>query len=183
MAEETKGTAAEPEPKHPQGAEEEPKTAQELRDEVVKLKAESRKWEERAKKNKEAADRLASLEEEHTASTNELEKATARAEKAESELAKLKAVQKRADAVNKAAKDHGVDAELLAAMSGEDDESIEANAKLLKEKFAKVPKYPDVNDSGTTDTPRLTKKEILSMKGKERFDAIKENASLFRKDS
>lgn len=97
-------------------------------------KAEARKWQTRANN-----DRKAWQEAE--------EKLKAQADYADlkAELEGLKAEKARNEAVAKAAKEHGVDADLLSRMEGDVDE----NAKYL----ASRPKYQPVHDSGEGRTP------------------------------
>ena len=97
-------------------------------------KAEARKWQTRANNDKRAR--------------QEAEEAlAARADYADikAELEGLKAEKARAEAVRRAAKEHGVDADLLARMEGDVDE----NAEYL----ASRPKYQPVHDSGESKTP------------------------------
>lgn len=94
------------------------------------------------------------------ASKSELQKAVERAEAAEKELNGLKAKQQRAELVTSVAKEAGIDAELLAAMSGATEDEIRANAELLKAKFAAVPGYKaDPHDQGGQH-PEPKKREI-----------------------
>lgn len=94
------------------------------------------------------------------ASKSELQKAVERAEALKAELDGIKAEQQRRELVAAVAKESGVDAELLAAMSGKTEDEIKAHAELLKAKFAAVPGYKsDPHDNGGThDVP--TKREI-----------------------
>ena len=97
-------------------------------------KAEARKWQTRANN-----DRKARQEAEETLA--------AQADYADikAELDSLKAEKARNEAVVRAAKEHGVDADLLARMEGDVDE----NAEYL----ASRPKYQAVHDSGESRTP------------------------------
>ena len=89
------------------------------------------------------------------ASKSELQKAVERAEKAEAELSTIKAEKERADKVAKVAAEQGVDAALLARMSGD----VEENAAFLKAQMEARPKYEAVHDGGEVSmTP--AKKEI-----------------------
>ena len=95
---------------------------------------------------KAKAARLDELEE---ASKSELQKATERADRLQKELEGMKAAQQRQALVEQVAKESGVDAELLATMSGATEDEVKANAELLKAKFAAVPGYqPDPHDNG-----------------------------------
>lgn len=148
-------------------------------------KAEARKWEARAKENKDAAEKLAAYEkaqaEKDEASKTDLQKATEKAEKAIKELEAMKAERQRADMVKETAKSEGVDEELLALMSGNDEETIKSNAKVLKDKMDKIPKYPNVNDTGGKKAASgLSKKEILEIKNpREQLRAAIENPHAF----
>ena len=125
----------------------------------VDWKAEARKWEKRAKENKahadanqKAADQLAELEE---SKKTELEKANERAANLQKQLDEMTQQQERAKAVAAAAKEYGVDAEILGAMSGD----IEANAEMLKERM-KPSGYPNVYDSGEQAKQKAKPREI-----------------------
>jgi len=83
------------------------------------------------------------------ASKSELQKAVERAEKAEAELNSMKAERKRAEEVAKAAAENGVDAELLARMSGD----VAENAAFLKAQMEAKPRYEAVHDAGETAPP------------------------------
>lgn len=101
-------------------------------------KAEARKWEDRAKANKKA----------QKAAEDELA-AKSDYDAIKAELDALKNERARAEAVRKAAEEHGVDADLLSRMEGDVDE----NAKYL----ASRPMYQAVHDSGEGKTPPPTK--------------------------
>lgn len=125
----------------------------------IDWKAEARKWEKRAKENKahaeanqKAADQLAELEE---AKKTELEKANERAANLQKQLDEIEQERERAKAVAAAAKEYGVDAEILSAMSGD----IEANAEMLKERM-KPSGYPNVYDSGEQAKQKPKPREI-----------------------
>lgn len=140
-------------------------------------KAEARKWEQRAKENKDASEKLKQLEE---AQLSELEKAQKQAEEAKAEADRLRAEKVRDDAVKQAAKESGVDYELLTLMAGTSQEEIAANAELLKAKIAAVPKYPAIEDRGAQAKPALSASDILAIKNPtERLQRIAENADLF----
>ena len=108
-------------------------------------KAEARKWQTRANNDKKARQEAE-------------EKLEAQADYADikAELEGLKAEKARNEAVRKAAKEHGVDADLLARMSGDVDE----NAQYL----ASLPKYQPVHDSGEGGTPPITRESIEAIK-------------------
>jgi len=79
------------------------------------------------------------------ANKTELEKANERLAKANTELEALKAEKERAEAIAAAAKEHGVDADMLSRMAGD----VEENALFLKERAEAAPKYPSVPDEGS----------------------------------
>lgn len=182
MAEETMEQAAQPEVDSSQEAATDVPTVESLQAELAKAKAESRKWEKRAKENKDAAARIAELEDEHQTSITDVEKAKAKAKEAIAELEAMKEAKRREDTIRTVAREVGVDADLLLLMKGDSDEEIQTNAAVLQEKMATFRKYPDVNDSGVMNAPSITKESIASIKNpNERFEAIKQNVSLFRK--
>ena len=90
------------------------------------------------------------------ASKSELQKAVERAEKAEAELSSMKAEKEHAEKVAKVAAEQGVDAKLLARMSGD----VEENALFLKEQMESMPKYEPVHDAGEKKIPAPTPTEI-----------------------
>ena len=107
---------------------------------------------------KEKAEKFDQAEE---AAKSDLQKATERADALKKELDGLKAAQARAELVATVAKDAGVDAEILAAMSGASEEEIRANAKLVKEKLAAIPGYKaDPHDNGGQQTKPPKKHEV-----------------------
>ena len=181
MAEEVMEQAAQPTTEESHESEVEVPTIESLQAELAKAKAESRKWEERAKKNKDAASRVADLEGEVDTSKSDLEKLQAQANEAMEELEKLREEKRRADAVRAIAKSVDVDEEILAMMAGSTEEEIKANADALKERMGTISKFPDVMDSGSNGGSVVTKESIMAIKNKnERFEAIKQNANLFR---
>lgn len=127
-------------------------------------KAECRKWEARAKENKGAADELQKLKESQMTEAEKLkaeaERAKAEAESARVEAERLKAESAREKAVKEAARATGVDADLLALMSGDELEEIEANAATLKAKLDAMPIYPSVADFGAAPAPAASKDQI-----------------------
>lgn len=182
MAEETMEQAAQPEVDMVPTESADAPTVESLQAELAKAKAESRKWEKRAKENKDAALRIAELESDHQASQSDIEEAKAQAQAAIAELEAMKEAKRREDTIRSVAKAVGVDADLLSLMAGSSDEDIQSNAVILSEKMASLRKYPDVNDGGGVDAPTVTKESIASIKNpNERFEAIKQNVSLFRK--
>jgi hypothetical protein len=93
--------------------------------------------------------KAAKYDEAEEAAKSDLQKATERAEQLQKELDGMKAAQQRQAIVTQVAKDTGVDAEILATMSGATEDEIKANADLLKAKFAAVPGYKsDPHDNG-----------------------------------
>lgn len=101
--------------------------------------------------------KAAKLDELEEASKSELQKATERADKLQKELDGMRSAQQRQALVAQVAKDTGVDAELLATMSGATEDEVKANAELLKAKFAAVPGYradPHDNGGGHEAPPR-----------------------------
>lgn len=120
-------------------------------------KAQARKWEERAKANREEMKALREKADQWDAyqseGVKEFEEAKARAEKAEAELATLKAQSERSEAVAKAARAHGVDADLLSRMAGD----VEENAAYL----ASLPKYRPVPDLGSVPGTSVVTRESI----------------------
>lgn len=150
-----------------------------LQAELDKAKAESRKWEKRAKDNKAAADELETMRAERD---TEYAKAVEKAEAATAELEVLRAEKARAESVKAAAKEFGVDEDLLSMMAGDSNDQIRINAEILKLKLDAIPKYPSIEDHGGNTAPAITKDQILSIENpNERYEAIKQNAQLFRK--
>lgn len=117
--------------------------------------------------------KAARLDEIEEKNKSELEKAVEALEKAKAErdaaIAERDAKQaeiERAAAVAKAAREHGVDADVLSRMEGD----VEENAALLAQKAASVPKYPDIPDGGEGRPSGQTLEEALEGKrGKERI--------------
>lgn len=87
------------------------------------------------------------------AAKSDLEKAVEERDKLRAQLDALQAEKAHADAVAKAASEHGVDAALLARMSGDVDE----NALFLKQQMAGAPRYGVVPDAGEAATPAAKK--------------------------
>ena len=92
----------------------------------------------------ELKQKASAYDEQAEASKSELQKAVEERDRLKSELDKLKADAARAEAVAKAAAEHGVDADLLARMDGD----VEENAKFLKERQEGAPKHGAVPDYG-----------------------------------
>ena len=98
---------------------------------------------------KAALDELTQLKE---ASKSELEKAVEERDRLKAELDKLNQERERAELVAKVAAEKGVDAALLARMSGD----VEANAEFLMSR----PKYEAVHDGGEKSVPPSKPPEI-----------------------
>ena len=116
-------------------------------------KAEARKWENRAKENRDAQK---AAEEALAAKSGDYDSVKAELEAAVAERDKLRVEKERADEVAEAAKAHGVDAELLARMSGD----VEANAEYL----ASMPIYKPVHDGGERKAEPITRESIEAIK-------------------
>ena len=82
-------------------------------------------------------------------SKSELQKAVEERDRLKARLEKLEADAARADAVAKAAAEHGVDAEMLARMEGD----VAENALFLKERQENAPKHGSVPDYGEAIAP------------------------------
>ena len=89
------------------------------------------------------------------ASKSELQKAVEERDKYKAEIEALRAEKERAELVAKVAAEKGVDAALLARMSGD----VEENAAFLKAQMENTPKYEAVHDGGEVKTP-ITPAEI-----------------------
>lgn len=89
--------------------------------------------------------KAAKFDEAEEASKSELQKAVEERDKYKAELDKLNAERERAEKVAKVAAEKGVDAALLARMSGD----VEENAEFL----ASRPKYEAVHDGGEKKVP------------------------------
>lgn len=119
--------------------------------EYEKVLAQSRKWEQRSKANADAAKRLAELEDSTKSDEEKLSDALKRAEEAESKVAEFERQAERAKLVERIASEHErVDAQLLARMTGDTEDEIEENARLLESK----PVYPSVEDAGQRKAPQ-----------------------------
>lgn len=114
-----------------------------------KIKERLRREREKYADYEELRAKAAKFDEAEEASKTELQKATERAEALQKELDGYRAAQARRDLVATIAAETGADADLLSAMAGDDEETIRANAQLVKEKFSAVPGYrPDPHDNG-----------------------------------
>lgn len=93
--------------------------------------------------------KAAKFDEAEEASKSELQKAVEERDKYKAEFDKLQAEKEHAEQVAKIAAEQGVDASLLARMSGD----VEENAKFLKEQMENKPKYEAVHDGGEVKAP------------------------------
>ena len=96
--------------------------------------------------------KAAKFDEAEEASKSELQKAVEERDKYKAELDKLNAEREHAETVARVAAEKGVDAALLARMSGD----VEANAEFL----ASRPKYEAVHDDGERKAPEKKPPEI-----------------------
>lgn len=90
------------------------------------------------------------------AAKSDLQKAVEERDALKARLDKMEADKAHADAVAKAAAEHGVDAGLLSRMSGD----VEENAAYLKQQMAAMPKYGHVDDAGEPPAPTITRESI-----------------------
>lgn len=104
--------------------------------------------------------KAAAYDEAEEASKSELQKAVEERDALRARIDKLEADKAHADAVAKAASEHGVDAELLARMTGD----VEENAVFLKQQMAAQPRYGQVPDFGEVNPPTITRESIESVK-------------------
>jgi hypothetical protein len=104
--------------------------------------------------------KAAKYDEAEEANKTELQKAVEERDALKSQLDALQAEKAHAAAVAKAATEHGVDAALLARMSGDVDE----NALFLKQQLANAPKYGAVPDGGEVNPPTITRESIEAVK-------------------
>ena len=122
-------------------------------DEAAYWKSRSRSWEKQFKELKAAADENAG------AKQHAIDEAK-RADEAEAALAAAN----RELAVLKAAKEAGVDAGLLARMSGDTPEAISENARALAAGIKAAQAYPAVEDNGSAKQAPMTLSDIDSIK-------------------
>ena len=99
--------------------------------------------------------KAAKYDEVEEANKSELQKAVEERDKFKAQVEAMEAERARAEAVAKAAAENGVDAQLLARMSGD----VEENAAFLKEQMGKA-KYPAVPDHGEAKPPAAKPLEI-----------------------
>ena len=95
--------------------------------------------------------KAAKYDEAEEASKSELQKAVEERDRYKAEVDELHAAKERAELISRAAKEHGVDAELLARMSGD----VEENAAFLKAQADSKPKYEPVHDGGEARKPAV----------------------------
>lgn len=100
------------------------------------------------------------------AAKSDYEKAVEERDSLKAQLDALQAEKSHAEAVAKAAAEHGVDAALLSRMSGDVDE----NALFLKQQMASAPKYGYVPDGGEVAPP--ASKETNAQKFGKAFDQM-----------
>jgi hypothetical protein len=120
----------------------------------------SRKWEGRSKANAEKAKQYDAL-------AQQTADAQAAADEAKADAAKLQGeldAANRSLAVSRIAAEKGVDAEILAAMSAEDEDGIAANADKLAASYAARNLYPSVTDGGASAAPAITADSIEQIK-------------------
>ena len=120
----------------------------------------SRKWETRSKANADKAKQYDALAKQQA-------DAQAAADEAKADAAKLKdelAAANRSLAVSRIAAEKGVDAEILAVMSAEDEDGITANADKLAASYAARNLYPSVTDGGANAAPAITADSIEQIK-------------------
>ena len=95
--------------------------------------------------------KAAKYDEAEEANKSELQKAVEERDRYKAEIEKLHAEKERADLIAKVATEQGVDAALLARMSGD----VEENAAFLKQQIDSMPKYEPVHDGGEAQPPAV----------------------------
>ena len=120
----------------------------------------SRKWEGRSKANAEKAKQYDALAKQTADAQAAADEAKANAEKLQADLNAAN----RSLAVSRIAAEKGVDAEILAAMSAEDEDGITANADKLAASYAARNLYPSVTDGGANAAPAITADSIEQIK-------------------
>lgn len=135
---------------------------------------ESRKWEDRSKRNLEE---LKALKESAGKPDKSVEERLAALE---DENAKLKADAARSSLVQSVAKATGLDAAIVSALNGADEEELTAQAEAVAA-LAKPASAPKAPEAGKKDKPgKPSKADILAIKDpKERKAAIAANIDLF----
>ena len=99
----------------------------------------------------ELAKKAKAFDEAEEAGKSELQKAVEERDRYKAEIETLKAEKERADLVAKTAAETGVDAALLARMSGD----VAENAAFLKAQMENKPKYEHVHDGGEVKPPAV----------------------------
>lgn len=121
--------------------------------------------------------KAAKFDEAEAASKSELEKAVEERDKYKARVEELENEKTRAAEVAEAARKHGVDAELLARMSGDVDE----NAAFLKAQMDGAQKHGKVPDKGEAHVDTVTRESIEAIKDPvERIRARAQNQNLFK---
>ena len=120
----------------------------------------SRKWEGRSKANAEKAKQYDALAQQTADAQAAADEAKANAAKLQGELDAAN----RSLAVSRIAAEKGVDADILAAMSAEDEDGITANADKLAASYAARNLYPSVTDGGANAAPAITADSIEQIK-------------------
>lgn len=149
--------------------------------EYEKVLAQSRKWEQRSKDNAAAAKELDEMRKQSMSDAERAESEKARADKAEAKLAEYERERERAAIVAEVAAAKGVDAEWLGRMSGDDRESIEANADYIASKLSGAPIYPSVPDNGRSKAAPITREQIDAIKDpRERVRVRAQHLNLYK---
>lgn len=149
--------------------------------EYEKVLAQSRKWEQRSKDNAAAAKELDEMRKQSMSDAERAESEKARADKAEAKLAEYERERERAAIVAEVAAAKGVDAEWLGRMSGDDRESIEANADYIASKLSGAPIYPSVPDNGGSKAAPITREQIDAIKDpRERVRVRAQHLNLYK---
>ena len=150
------GNATEPTATEPT----QPDALAELQAKYDSLLETSRKWEGRSKANAEKAKQYDALVQQTADAQAAADEAKANAEKLQADLNAAN----RSLAVSRIAAEKGVDAEILAAMSAEDEDGITANAEKLAASYAARNLYPSVTDGGANAAPAITADSIEQIK-------------------
>lgn len=173
MPEDANAAVVQPEPTEPEGQAAEPAAQGAGRtwtQAEVDAYAKRRIDKQNAKHAAELADAQAALAE-----------AKAAAEAAAAEAEGLKRAAARGRAVAEAAKEHGVDAEILARMAGDTPEEIADNAQALAAKVRAMPLYPATVDQAVVEAPKPSREAIAAIGNREeRIAAIAGNLSLYQ---
>ena len=165
---------AEPEPTEPaQGGETDP--APDYKALYENALKESRKWESRSKANLKELDELKAAAPKADLTVEE------RLSALESENAALKASAARSALVDSVAKATGLDRSIVAALSGEDEESLTEQAQAIAAIARPRGGAPAALEAGNKPKPgKPSKKDVLGIEDKkERLAAIAANIDLF----